>query len=218
MPADERELENFFLLMDPDWSPRPGEEAPPLEAVVGAWPLAADGSVGRFHSNPEYAPRDGDAVTDPVDAMLRLAMTERMRADQLQLMLRDAEFEVAFNGDGRPLVVKSPDDVRCVVVATGSAQVRRITSPGWQHVDLSGVVSLLQDGVDVLFNPGGPVPFRLTGEFLRETLIMTDEEAATAYAAFRTADAGPRVGIVPWLVGDAAAEVTVAAGGRGPVT
>ena len=31
-------LENWFLLMDPAWSPAKENEAPPIEAVVGLWP------------------------------------------------------------------------------------------------------------------------------------------------------------------------------------
>ncbi|MEV4703723.1 type VII secretion system-associated protein [Actinoplanes sp. NPDC049316] len=202
-------MENYFLLMDPDWRPRPEDEVPPIEAVIGLWPLTADGSLGSFRSNPDYVPRDEDAVTDPLDAMLRLAMEGRMQADQLQLMMRDSLFEVALNGDGRPLIVRSPDDVRCVVVATSVPQLRRISSPDWQRTDLTGVVSLLPDEVDVLFNPGGPVPFRLTGDFLRETMIMSDEDVAAAYEAFRAEHADDGVEVVPWLIGDSAAEVTV---------
>ena len=202
MLPDELRTEDFFLLMDPDWRPRPGDDVPPAEAVIGAWPLDADGSIGPFRGNPGYAPRDGDAAADPVDAVLRLTMRGRMAAGQLQLMMRDALFQVALNGDGRPLVVKSPDDVRCVVVATGTRQVRRISAPEWRRMDLTGVVSLLPDDVDVLLNPGGPVPFRLTGDFLRETMFMSDDDVAGAYEAFRAQDAGRGAEVLPWVVGE----------------
>jgi len=196
MPAD------FFVLMDPDWRPGPGDDVPPLEAVIGAWPLAADGSVGAFHGNPDYAPRDGAAATDPLDAVLRLTMRGSMAAGQLQVMMRDAQFEVALNGDERPLVVKSPDGVRCVVLATGKRQQRRVSAPDWRRMDLTGVVSLLPDDVDVLINPGGPVPFRLTGDFLRETMFMSDDDVAGAYEAFRAQDPGRGVEVLPWVVGE----------------
>ncbi|MCA2217464.1 type VII secretion system-associated protein [Jidongwangia harbinensis] len=211
MPADEQDMENYFLLMDPDWRPQPDEEVPPIEAVIGLWPLAADGSVGPFRSNPGYEPRDENPVTDPLDAMLRLTMQGRAPAEQLQLLMRDALFEVALNGDQRPLIVKSPDDVRCVVVATSMPQVRRISAPQWQHQDLTGVVSLLPDGVDVLFNPGGAVPFRLTGDFLRETTIMSDEEVAAAYETLRAEQGDQRIEVLPWVIGEDDTEVTVEA-------
>ncbi|MGA5300888.1 type VII secretion system-associated protein [Nucisporomicrobium flavum] len=193
---------DFFLLMDPDWRPGPGDDVPPLEAVIGAWPLDADGVPGPFRGNPRYAPRDGQAAADPLDAVLRLTMGGRMEAGQLQLMMRDAQLEVALNGDGRPLVVRSPDDVRCVVVATGPQQRRRVSAPEWRRMDLTGVVSLLPDEVDVLINPGGPVPFRLTGDFLRETMVMSDEDVAAAYDAFRGQDPGRGVEVLPWAVGE----------------
>ena len=196
MPTD------FFLLMDPDWRPGPAGDVPPAEAVIGAWPLAEDGSVGVFHGNPGYAPRDGAAATDPLDAVLRLTMRGGMAAGQLQVMMRDAQFEVALNGDERPLVVKSPDDVRCVVLATGKRQRHRISAPEWRRMDLTGVVSLLPDDVDVLINPGGPVPFRLTGDFVRETMFMSDDDVAGAYEAFRAQDPGRGVEVLPWVVGE----------------
>nr|WP_067494857.1 type VII secretion system-associated protein [Actinoplanes sp. TFC3] len=201
--------ENYFLLMDPDWRPQPGDEVPPLEAVIGLWPIDADGTVGAFRGNPDYEPRDDNSVTDPLDAMLRLAMQGQVRAEQLQVMMRDALLAAALNGDGRPLILKSPDDVRCVVIATSAAQQRRVSSPDWQQVDLMALVALIPDGVDVLFNPGGPVPFRLTGDFVRETAIMSDEEVADAYASFREEQAGQGLQVIPWVVGDDEAEVTV---------
>ncbi|AGL14090.1 type VII secretion system-associated protein [Actinoplanes sp. N902-109] len=209
MQPDQQLMENYFLLMDPDWRPQPGDEVPPIEAVIGLWPIGVDGSVGSFRSNPDYEPRDDDSVTDPLDAMLRLAMQGQVRAEQLQVMMRDAVLSTALNGDGRPLIVKSPDDVRCVVVATSVAQQRRVSSPEWQQADLMALVSLLPDDVDVLFNPGGPVPFRLTGDFIRETAIMGDDEVAAAYATFRADQAGQGLEVIPWVVGDDAAEVSV---------
>ncbi len=92
MPTD------FFVLMDPDRRPGTGDDVPPLEAVIGAWPLVEDG--------------------------------------------------------------------------------------------------------DVLVNPGGPVPFRLTGDFLRETMFMSDEDVAGADGAFRAQDPGRGVEVLPWLVGE----------------
>lgn len=200
MLPDESRTEDFFLLMDPDWRPRPGDDVPPSEAVIGAWPLDADGSIGPFRGNPGYAPRDEDAAADPVDAVLRLTMRGRMAPGQLQLMMRDAQFQVALNGDGRPLIATSPDDVRCVVVATGARQARRVSAPEWRRMDLTGVVSLLPDDVDVLLNPGGPVPFRLTGDFLRETMFMSDDDVTGAYEAFRAQDAGRGTEVLPWVV------------------
>ena len=170
-------LGSWFLLMDPAWSPRHENEAPPLEAVVGVWPLEDDGTVGKFRPNPDHVPADSGAPSDPLDAVFRLVMQGRAETGQIRLMLRDSLFDIAVNGDGRPLVTLSPDDVPCVVVATGEAHRRRISSPRWRRIDLDDLVALLADAVDVLFNPGGPASLRLTGDFLRETLMMADDVA-----------------------------------------
>lgn len=54
---------------------------------------------------------------------------------------------------------------------------------------------MLADGVDVLFNPAGPASVRLTGDFMRETLMMDDEQV-TALHAQHLQGSGLRV--VPW--------------------
>lgn len=187
-------MENWFLLMDPEWSPSSENEAPPIEAIVGLWPVE-EGKLGKFRANPEYLPADENSPADPVDAVLRLVLQGRAEAEHIQLMLRDSLFDIAMNGDGRPLVTKSPDDIPCVVVATGEQHRRRINSPDWRRIDLDELVVLLADGVDVLFNPGGPASVRLTGDFMRETLMMDDEQVAELYQNHQDATG---LKIVPW--------------------
>ncbi|MFE0022036.1 type VII secretion system-associated protein [Amycolatopsis sp. NPDC059021] len=189
--------ENWFLLMDPAWGPRSENDAPPIEAVVGLWPVE-EGKVGKFRANPEYVPADRNSPSDPLDAVLRLVLQGRAEAEHIQLMLRDSLFDIAMNGDSRPLVTRSPDDIPCVVVATGEPHRQRISSPGWRRIGLDDLVVLLADGVDVLFNPAGPAAVRLTGDFMRETLGMSDEQAAGLYVGHQDAT-GLRV--VPWDAG-----------------
>ena len=190
--------ENYFLLMDPEWQRLEDEQEPPLEAVVGLWPVHPDGSMGRFRSNPEYVPRHPGSPSDPIDALLRLAMRGDAQMEQLQLVLRDSLVDLAMNGDGRPLILKSPDDLACVVVATGTPHRARTFAPEWRRVELEELVAQLADGVDVLINPGGPATVRLTGDFIRHTLLLGDDEIAAAYDRFREED---RVAVVPWEVG-----------------
>ncbi|MFD9698137.1 type VII secretion system-associated protein [Lentzea sp. NPDC059081] len=191
---EQEPLENWFLLIDPAWSPVSEDDAPPPEAVVGLWPME-DGKLGKFRPNPEYLPSDEASPSDPLDAVLRLVVQGRAEAEHIQLMLRDSEFSLALNGDGRPLVIKSPDDVPCVVVGTGEPHVRRIASVDWKRIELDELVVALADGVDVLFNPGGPASVRLTGDFMRETLLLDEEQVAKMYASHRES-AG--VDLVPW--------------------
>ncbi|MCK2244219.1 MULTISPECIES: type VII secretion system-associated protein [unclassified Crossiella] len=190
--------ENWFLLMDPEWRPATEHEPPPLEAVVGLWPVEEGGQVGKFRANPEYVPADENSPSDPLDAVLRLVLQGRAEVDHIQLMLRDTLFDIGMNGDGRPLLTRSPDDLLCVVVASGEQHRRRISSPEWRRIDLDELVVLLADGVDVLFNPGGTASVRLTGDFMRETLMMGEEEVAELHARHHDLT-GLRV--VPWEPG-----------------
>ncbi|WP_433794788.1 type VII secretion system-associated protein [Actinoplanes sp. CA-252034] len=190
--------ENYFLLMDPDWAPDGPSTIPAFEAVIGVWPVAGDGTVGSFRGNPDYLPRDADAVADPLDALFRLAVQGRAGAEQIQLVLRDSLFEVALNGDGRPLIMRSPDDVPCMVIATSGPRREQATAPQWRRIDLTELVSLLPDRVDVLFNPGSAVPFRLIGDFVREALLMSDEEITEAYRTVRESLSDQRLEVVPW--------------------
>nr|WP_191257673.1 type VII secretion system-associated protein [Amycolatopsis oliviviridis] len=187
--------ENWFLLMDPAWSPSTGDEPPPIEAVVGLWPLE-EGKVGKFRANPSYTPTDENSPSDPLDAVLRLVLQGRAEAEHIQLMLRDTLFDVAMNGDGRPLATKSPDDILCAVVATGEPHRRRIASPDWRRVDLGELVELIDGDLDVLFNPAGPAAVRLAGEFLRDTMVMDDERVAELYASAGQDASGLQV--MPW--------------------
>jgi len=204
--------ENWFLLMDPGWSPKAENEQPPIEAIVGLWPVEDEGKVGKFRANPQYVPSDEDSPSDPLDAVLRLVLQGRAEAEHIQLMLRDSLFDIAMNGDGRPIITKSPDEIDCVVVATGEPHRRRIVAPGWRRIDLEELVVLLPDKVDVLFNPAGPAAVRLTGDFMRSTLMMDDERASELYAEH----AGAGVEVVPWRPEDenGAAEDAPAAAGE----
>lgn len=186
--------ESYFLLMDPEWAPDDELETPPFEAIVGLWPLAEDGSVGRFRSNPDYRPVNENSPSDPLDALLRLTMGGDAEVEQLQLMLRDCLVDQAMNGDGRPLIGKSPDDVPCAIVATSTPHQARIAAPDWRRSDLDEVAASLSDGMDLLVNPGGPASVRLTGDFIRATAAMSEDEVSAARAAFRPED---QITIVP---------------------
>jgi hypothetical protein len=187
--------ENWFLLMDPAWRAGNENEAPPVDAVVGLWPVEESGELGKFRSNPGYRPADASSPTDPLDAVLRLAMLGRAEPAHIQLMLRDTLFDLAVGIDGRPLVTKSPDDVACVVVATGEPHRARVVSPGWWRVGIADLVKRLGGDVDVLFNPGGPSSIRLTGDFMRETASMDDADVSRIYAEHHVAK---DLQVIPW--------------------
>jgi hypothetical protein len=149
------------LLTDPEW------EEPDERAVIGMWPLREDGTTAPFRPNPGYVPRFENSPTDPIDAAVRLAMQGEVEIEQLRELLEDSEFWQGFNGDGRPLLVRSPDDVLCVVVATSAVHRDRIFSPEWRTVELFELMAALPDGADLLVNPGGPAWVRLSGTLFR---------------------------------------------------
>ncbi|AGM08016.1 type VII secretion system-associated protein [Amycolatopsis keratiniphila] len=181
-PPDEDGLENWVLLMDPGWEPETEDQRPPIEAIVGLWPIE-DGRAGKFRANPGYVPADENSPTDLLDAALRLVSRGQGGPEQIQVMLRDSLFDIAMNGDGKPLVMKSPDDIPCVVIATGEPHRRRISSPDWRRVDLGELVEQLAEDVDVYFNPGGATAVRLNADFLRSSLDMDEEAVERLYAA-----------------------------------
>jgi hypothetical protein len=111
---------------------------------------------------------------DRLEELFRLAARGQVPAEQLRLALCRSRFDVALDGDGRPLIGPSPDGRPCVAVATSVAHRERVTAAGWRRVDLPDLVCLLPDRVDVLVNPTGPAPFRLPGNTVREALLSCD--------------------------------------------
>ncbi|WP_215543394.1 type VII secretion system-associated protein [Amycolatopsis sp. CA-230715] len=189
-----------FLLLDPAWRPVTEGATPPARAVVGSWPVEDGGGIGKFRANPAYRPGDRNSPSDPLDAALRLLLRGRVSSTQIQLMMRDTVVDIALHGDGQPLVVSSPDGRQAVVVATGEPHRARIGAPGWRRgAALEDLAELLADEVDVLFNRGGPASVRLTGDFVREAMLIGTGEAAELYAAQRDSR-GLRV--IPWRSGD----------------
>jgi hypothetical protein len=79
--------------------------------------------------NPEYVAADEGSPSDPLDAVLRLVLEGRTEAEHIQLILCDTLFDIAMNGDGRALVTRSPDDVPCLVIATGVPTIVRRCRP-----------------------------------------------------------------------------------------
>lgn len=184
--------EAFYLLLDR--GPESADAQPSPDAVMGLWPVHSDGTVGRFRGNPEYRPRDESAPSDPIDALLRLVVGDRTQVPRLRLVLRDSMFEVAMNGDGRPLIMRSPDEQLCVVMATSAPHRDRVWSPGWRRVGIDELAGLLAEGFDVFVNPGGLSAVRLSAEFIRQTAEMSDADIA---AAARTIPGSARVAVVP---------------------
>ncbi len=194
------DVEMHFLLMDPTWEPGPDDEAPPVTAVVGAWPIASDGAVGGFRPNPHFRPGDPEAPADPLDALLRGAAPESPPVELVQLLLRDAVVDVALDPQGTPLVVYSPDDALCLLVATSAPQRDPVPVAGWRRTDLLGLIGLLSDGVDVLVNPYGPVPARIDGDDVRGAWLLPDDVVERARDGLRAHLPARPTAVLPWVI------------------
>ncbi|MDA3627910.1 type VII secretion system-associated protein [Saccharopolyspora oryzae] len=167
LPAESR----WVFLIDPAWHQQGRNlPRPPREAVVGGWYVEADGTTGRFRSNPDYAPGP-DSPTDPVDAVLRLAVKGRLRAGELLAVLRDAEFGIAVDDEGAPVVAPAPDGEASILVTTAPAHRDRVRVAGWRDATAAELAEALPDeGVDVLLNPGSTASTRILASALREAV------------------------------------------------
>ncbi|MFR9732067.1 type VII secretion system-associated protein [Saccharopolyspora sp. MS10] len=190
----------WYLLMDPGWAPSAEETEPPIESIMGLWPVGEDGELGRFRPNPGYAPTDPEAPADPLDGLFRMLTARRAEPDQLRLLLRDSELEVALGPGGGPLVVRSPDDVACLLVATSPSY--RLDSDrvgSWWRTGVDGLADLLPAGTDVLFNPGSPGSLRLVADFIRSARELSAEQVASARTSLPTA-AGEELRLLAWHI------------------
>lgn len=177
--------ESWYLLVDPDWDSDDldlddiddiDEQQPPIEVVIGYWPVSDDGTIRPYQENPRYRPATEQSATDAIDAVLRMIYTEDADAEHLLIVVRDAQFDLALAEDGNPMTAMSPDDVECVLVATGKSHQKRVPAADWQRVGIVELADLLPDDIDVLFNPDGPATSRVSGDFVRKTRILSDEE------------------------------------------
>ncbi|MEU7713145.1 hypothetical protein ACFWDK_27710 [Micromonospora chalcea] len=112
----------------------------------------------------------------PLADLLRRMMRGDEPVERIGSALRDARLDLAMNGDGRPLVVRSFDDMPCVVVATSAATRAATFAPGWRPVELAELAELLPDGIDLLVDPDGPEPVRLAAAIVWHALLPADEE------------------------------------------
>jgi hypothetical protein len=129
--------------------------------MVGGWVIAEDGKVGPFRPNPYYLPSAPDRPSDPIDALLRLTATGQQRTEELIAAVRDAVVEIGLDEQHRPLVGRAPDGAKCIVVVTAEVQKRGTDIENWYAIPGSDLGGLLPEGIDVMINPAGKVPFRL---------------------------------------------------------
>ncbi|WP_245562792.1 type VII secretion system-associated protein [Nocardia araoensis] len=158
---------DWFLLLDPWWKPAAEWSEPPTEAVIGGWMMDEDGKTGPFQPNPEYLPIDDEAPTDPTDALLHSIGEGEPVGDVLLDLLRNSVVEIVCDDQDQPLVDTAPDGLPCVLVATAEVQKVDVGSGHWWPVLGSELPDVIPVGTDILLNPGGRAPLRLSAETLR---------------------------------------------------
>jgi hypothetical protein len=169
-PSAPEERTDWAVLLDPGWQPASAGETPPIEALVGGWPLDKDGNPGRFQPNPEYIPADESSPTDPADAVMHLIVEGKADVVALVDTLRESIVEVAVDEEGYPLVGPAPDDVPCVAVITSEPHRERVGAEHWVKVTIEELLEGLPPGTDVLLNPAGPASTRLIAQVLRDSI------------------------------------------------
>lgn len=166
--------QRWALVLDPAWQPAAEGEAPPIEAVLGAWALDSDGVTGPFRANPGYVPSGPGSPTDPVDAAVRGAARGEHDEAAVLATMRDALFGIALDEQGAAIVAPAPDDVPSVLVTTAPAHTWRVDAPTWQEITAKDLAdSLPAEGVDLLLNPGAPESMRIAAGAFKAVVADT---------------------------------------------
>lgn len=171
-PATEGQTEEgrWSFIVDPAWQPTDDDDNdPPLEAVVGAWFVDADGNVGMFQPNPAYKPSQEDFPTDPVDAAVQLVARGDGDSSELLGSMHAVMYGIALNDEGAAIVAPAPDEAPSLLVTTSPAHRSRVYADNWAELTLVQLADLLpEEGVDVLINPGAPASMRLLASAVKQ--------------------------------------------------
>lgn len=161
----EQTEDQWAFLIDPGWQPENPDDGVPLNVVVGGWLAAADGTLSRFHPNPDYEPSTPGSPTDPVDATLQLVTRGESTSEMLFSVIKESNFTVALDDQDEPLVAPSPDDVPSLLAATAPLHQGRVDTEHWREVTATELAGLLTEReVDLMLNPGAPSSIRLLGD------------------------------------------------------
>lgn len=175
MSTAQDHVQDWLVLVSGGWTPPTEGAAPPVEQVVGAWPVTATGSVDRFEPNPLHRPTTEADPTSLVAAAVLVAASGRADGDLVLLAVRDSTVHLAVDHADRPVVDIAPDGERCVVVATSETDRLRLGPGEWLTVDLPALLDLIPPGVDVLVDPGSPTSMRLLTAALQDMAQHREE-------------------------------------------
>jgi hypothetical protein len=167
---------SWLYVVDPAFADVPD---PPQWAVVGAYPVNADGEIeDRFAANDTYRPSPlALGWPEPATALertIQLAKAGHRPAADLPASVLDATLLVYDPADGtwdgsQLIALPDPRTGRLVVPACTSADHVPADWPGWKPLRGSEIVPLLR-GYPLAVDPDGPVSAILPAELLAEAL------------------------------------------------
>lgn len=178
--AEGEPVDQWAVLIDPEWKPEHEDQSPPETAIVGSWHVGPDGSLLSFRPNHAYEPSSENSPTDPVDASVRLAMRGELSIPGLLAVLPGAHLLLGLDEEHTPIITRALDGQPSVLVLTAFAHARRLTVPVWAEVTAEEVADALpEEGVDVLLNPGAPASTRIGAQEFREAVRGPGGESET---------------------------------------
>ncbi|WP_224390424.1 type VII secretion system-associated protein [Pseudonocardia sp. ICBG1293] len=183
---DRTAARDLMVLVDPAAEPD-DDGSIPTEFVIGGWEVDENGVSGRFLPNPEHIPSGPDVPSDPVDAVLRGMAGGDTDGDDVLAALGDIGLAVGHDAQGSVTVAPGPQGVPCVLATTAPRHCPAAAAAAdppvaeWRLCSVADLAAILPpQGIDVLFNPLGPAPMRVSAADLRQVAARAAGEGGVA--------------------------------------
>lgn len=203
-PAPEQPAENegWRYALDPGYD----QHGPvPAHAVIGAWPVGREGTLGQFVSNPGHRPPpaaspDAEpgavAPSDPVNTAMLGAVTGQGSPTALVDALRDATVYLPSGSDGLPTAYRDDTGKTFVVVLTDPSYGPP-SAPGLLPVRLTDLLDALSEDTEVRINHGSSLCMDVSSAELRASLADDDPSGGRHGNASQRTTAGTREAATP---------------------
>jgi SseB protein N-terminal domain len=174
--SSETESDSWVYFIDPAYDP--DDDVPP-QAVIGWWPVDANGQLGPFSGNPDYRPTpavmDMAPPADAVEAALQLAVTGHGPQADVVTALGEALLYLPVDERGGVVDRRDEDGTDFVAMYTDPSKAAPTEAP-LRTMDIYTVLSILPVDASVVINPGD----RAAAGFVCEELLMALSATAEA--------------------------------------
>ncbi|MER7811914.1 type VII secretion system-associated protein [Streptomyces sp900116325] len=179
MTAEHEATGDWRYAFDPAYDP---DGAVPAHAIMGAWPVGRDGTLGEFLPNPGHTPSalqcELDAApTDPVEAAMYAVASGREPETALLEALREATVYLPAREDGDLTGYQDEDGDVYAAVLTHPAHGSP-TTPQLLPVRFRNLLSLLPEGTEIRINPDSAVTTAMSNTEFADLLDGSGGEAA----------------------------------------